>query len=527
MPLLPLFIPSLLSLLVLFSGCGGDVDNVIDSIKDSIKKDMKITGLSAPEYMVEMSSSTISVLTNENNSSIVSVIWSASEGDIENPNSITTKFTAPSVTSQKDITIKATACNQDRKCATSQKIVTVVPSSMDNKPPTIHSISISGTEVLEEESFPIGAIVTDLDSENLIYQWSAQKGSFEDATVLETKYIAPQLFGENEDDTITLVVSDGKQTNSQSVFITILDSSAEYRNNAPTIEGVNHPAEMFLDENISLSALAYDRDGDTLSYFWSVDRGTIDNLSSKDITYAPPARLDSIAVANFELRVCDDKNLCTTKSDIKITINTDPQISNNAPIIESVNYPKETHKDEPIALSALAYDKDDDNISYFWKVDRGTIDNLSSKDIVYTPPTNLDGQIVAKFELTVCDIKNLCTTKSDIEVIIGVTSPPQNTPPVIEKINHPIEIREDEPISLKTLIYDVDGDELTYFWSVDRGTINDITAKDITYTPPPLNGLSLTVRFELIVCDGKVCISKDDILMKINPTFGMPVPIVQ
>jgi len=137
-----------------------------------------------------------------------------------------------------------------------------------------------------------------------------------------------------------------------------------------------------------------------------------------------------------------------------------------------------------------ALDPDDDELSYAWSADGGTIYG-SGYRVSWTAPGELGTYTI---NVEVSDGDDIVTD----QLIITVLAP--NNPPVIESLTTDcprVQPAGSGPITCEAS--DPDGDELTYTWSVERGTISGSGATVTWTAPSELGDYYITVT----VSDGR------------------------
>ena len=150
----------------------------------------------------------------------------------------------------------------------------------------------------------LGATVADPDADDtLAYLWSHNSThaiTFADGATLTPSFTAPDVSGDTVVQ-VTLAVSDGTASTSDSLLVTVADSA----NTAPEVDaGPDQAVREGL--TVTLSGTATDDDGDALTYRWSHDSATnmSFNASSPVATFAAP-QVDADTTVTFTLTVND------------------------------------------------------------------------------------------------------------------------------------------------------------------------------------------------------------------------------
>jgi hypothetical protein len=148
-----------------------------------------------------------------------------------------------------------------------------------NKPPVITSLTSSAASVARGGSSTISCTASDPDADVLTYTWAFTGGTISGAGSTVT-WLAPTTEGTH---TITVSVSDGKASPvSESCNIQVV-------NTPPVITSLTSSAtNVAPEESCTITCVASDADGDTLTYDWSPTGGTISGTGSS-VTWAAPA----------------------------------------------------------------------------------------------------------------------------------------------------------------------------------------------------------------------------------------------
>ena len=138
-----------------------------------------------------------------------------------------------------------------------------------NYPPRIKSLSSEVPALVFNDSTNIYCSAEDKDGDPLQFQWQISGGSFT-GTGSEISWHAPSSAGSYS---VICTVDDNRGGSvSDTVFINV----SEYINNDPVITGMTaHPRKINLGSDSQIYCAAQDPDGDTLTYSWFSDAGTI------------------------------------------------------------------------------------------------------------------------------------------------------------------------------------------------------------------------------------------------------------
>lgn len=157
--------------------------------------------------------------------------------------------------------------------------------------------------------------------------------------------------------------------------------------------------------------------------------------------------------------------LCWVASSLLVAI---PSIScdlmNQAPVIHSVQSDRDwVYADESVSIECLASDPDGDEISYQWSANGGTISGEGSS-VSWTASS---GSGVYTATVTVSDESGGYATAS---LLINVRP---NQPPTIEGLSAEASlVRFGDRVAIECIASDPDGDEISYQWSANGGTVS-------------------------------------------------------
>ena len=349
--------------------------------------------------------------------------------------------------------------------------------------------------VLEGSTVTLNGTASDTDGGTLTYLWSHDSNmniTFSDPSSLPTSFTAPQVDSDTTV-TITLTVSDGNSTVSDSVDVTVTDSA----DTAPTVDA-GDDREYAEGSTISLNATVTDPDTeDSLEYAWSHNSTlsiTLDDIEDPSFT-APNVAEDTPVL--FTLTVSD--NTATVTDTVTVTITDSP---NTAPTVDAGD-DREYAEGSTISLNATVTDPDtEDSLEYAWSHNSTlsiTLDDI--EDPSFTAP-NVAEDTPVLFTLTVSDNTDTVTDT----VTVTITDSP-NTAPTVDA-GDDREYAEGSTISLNATVTDPDTeDSLEYAWSHNSTlsiTLDDI--EDPSFTAPNV-AEDTPVLFTLEVSDNTATVT--------------------
>ncbi len=203
-------------------------------------------------------------------------------------------------------------------------------------------------------------------------------------------------------------------------------------------------------------------DGESLSYQWSANRGSISGEGPVVNWTAPDA------AGNYTITV----SVSNGKGGQSISYLSIKVVPNKPPTIESLNIKEaEVTVSEDCHVACVATDPDGDVLSYKWSASGGSIygkgpavnwtapDTVGTCTITVTVTDGQGGEDTASLDVDVLAVNNPPKIKGfRITDIMGE--------PVGEK-----DIRIDKHYFIECIASDPDGDKLSYDWSVTGGTV--------------------------------------------------------
>lgn len=175
-------------------------------------------------------------------------------------------------------------------------------------------------------------------------------------------------------------------------------------------------------------------------------------------------------------------------------------VPNTLPVITSLalTNQSEINPGGTTYIECTASDPDEDELSYTWSADSGTLDGEGAT-IKWTAP-NVVGSYTVTVEVS--DGDDIVTD----QLVIAVLAP--NNPPTIESLTTDCpRVKQAGTATITCEVTDPDGDELTYEWSVERGNFSGEGAVVSWVGPSEYGTFTITV----IVTDGRGGEATDEI----------------
>ena len=342
---------------------------------------------------------------------------------------------------------------------------------------------------------------TDADGDMLTFSWSissmpsSSQAQLGDSTQASTSLIVDAV-GDFE---LTVTVSDGNASSTDTLVITVSDSNAV--TNAAPSAAAGSDQTIVLGETASLDASASsDVDGDTLTYSWAIS--TAPSNSSAEITNNDnvSASFTPDVAGSYELTVTVSDGLDSDADSLTITA----EAINNAPEADA-GEDLTVNIDDTVTLDASnSTDADGDELSYVWALSISP--EGSSAEIINAT------QINATFAPDVAGSYQFTLTVNDGELEGTDTLTIIAEELVIENVAPIADAGEDQTANAGDAITldasgssDSDGDTLTYSWeltSYPNGNESEVSDAD-NVTATFMSDISGYYVFELTVSDGE------------------------
>lgn len=233
---------------------------------------------------------------------------------------------------------------------------------------------------------------------------------------------------------------------------------------------------------------------------------------------------------------------------------------NSVPVIDALTTTAlEVSPEQSVVLNVNAHDEDrDDTLSYFWTAQGGNFDQARNPSVVWTAP-----QTEGSYRLTITVSDNHGATivvSMMIKVNAQELSSAQieaafNTWPQVQSLfAEPGRVNQGEPVSLRVIASDLDGDSLRYQWlaegnGCEGGKFTDENSESPVWMAPNSLPGSGKCTLNVVVRDGKGGESRGTMVVQVgqpinvqivptstvdttaptssvNPPDGTPVPFV-
>ena len=384
-------------------------------------------------------------------------------------------WTSPSAPGSYTVTVTVA----DGKGGVVTRTCVVVVSSA-NQPPVITSVTANPSAVGLLGSSTITCDARDPDGDSLSYSWTATGGSVPSSGNPVT-WTPPSTAGSY---TITVTVRDGRggETRGECVVGVIFLRI----NRLPVITSVTaNPSTVGSGGRSTITCVASDPDGDSLSYTWSAMGSSVPGLGNQ-VTWTAPSAPGSYTIT---LTVADGKGGVVTRTCVVVVSS-----ANQPPVITSVTAnPSAVGLLGSSTITCDARDPDGDSLSYSWTATGGSVPS-SGNPVTWTPPSTAGSYTIT---VTVRDGRGGETRG---ECVVGVIFLRINRLPVITSVTaNPSTVGSGGRSTITCVASDPDGDSLSYTWEATGGSVPS-SGNPVIWTAPSAPG-SYTIK--VTVADGR------------------------
>ena len=316
-----------------------------------------------------------------------------SEGTFNPANELTTTWTAPIVRTTTEITLKLTVIDEKNATASRQVIVTVNAAANPLRVTIVGgNQTVPGNEMLALT----GAVAGALDPDDVEYAWTATGGVFSATNTADTTWTAPSPTRNDRTFTLTLAVTEGTDTASDTVTVAVP------ANQRPTLT-ILAVGEVTGGKEVPFGVTASDDENDTLSYRWTTvpDTGNFPDPDSPTVLWEPPSAGEQDVVFTLRVTVTD-----AVASDPVTATKTVTVLQNQPPAVEIDEPPDEVAGGAAVPLTVTATDPEGDTLTYAWSAqpDLGSFGAVGTHgSVTWTaPPAERDPQDIT-LTLTVTD----------------------------------------------------------------------------------------------------------------------------
>lgn len=239
-------------------------------------------------------------------------------------------------------------------------------------PPVISSITVApSNRVVGETAVSISAEATSYSGLELSYTWSASGGTMSSNTGKSVIWTAPSTPGVY---TITLIVSDGTNSATDTVNMLVVDSAA------PVVVSTTYtPRPVATNSETTLTCTASDPGGLSLEVTWAAPGGgTLINTKGESVQWKAPSVAGTY---NIQVTVMNTKKL-TDSDELNI-----PVVVPQKPIINSLTASAvSVAQGGSVDLVCYAEDLDGFSMTYRWTKTAGSFSAADTNTTTWTAP---------------------------------------------------------------------------------------------------------------------------------------------
>ena len=360
----------------------------------------------------------------------------------------------------------------DGTLTSAEAIVTITITGTNDAP-----VAQNGSATTAEDTaVEITLSATDPDGDTLTYTASDPANGSVSVSGDKATYTPTENY--NGSDAFTFTVSDGMETSTATVSITITAV-----NDLPTVDAKT--AMVAEDGSVEITLTGADVDGDALTFSAASNptNGSV-SISGSTATYTPAA--DFVGEDSFTY-LANDGTADSQPATVAVTVTP----VNDAPVAADVSVSGDEDTSITVTLSATDGDGDSVTFSVATEPSNGSV-SISGDVATYTPAANFNGS--DSFTYTASD-----GTESSAEATASFTVNPVNDAPTAQSVV--VETTSDASIDVTLSGEDVDGDALTFAVSTDPifGSVS-LSGNVATYTAD--QGFQGTDAFAFTVSDG-------------------------
>jgi hypothetical protein len=396
--------------------------------------------------------------------------WSASSGTISGATDTSViEWIAPAYATTASITVTAFDSGGGWGRAVMNAMV---GGSGGNNHPVIAIVATS-TSVFFNEGLTFTASGTDPDGDAITWTWSASHGSLSASDGASVNWISPAA---TVAATITLTGADGKSgraTTDTTIQVTRL-------NYAPTIQLIAAATDVLAASGVTVLAAAADRNGDSLVYSWTANKGTITGVGSS-AAWSSPAEVTAAVVS------CEVNDGYGGTAMASISYN----VYNHFPLLTLTATSASALPGESLVLTASVYEGDGDPVTYAWSATKGTLSATDQSSVTWQAPNEVTAATVT---CTVADGRG----GSDVKSLLYLVN--SNLPPTLTLSASEYTAIHGVRVSAVCTAADPNNDILSYSWTSDSGSFLYANAPDVTWTA---GAGPVTAKLECIVSDGR------------------------
>lgn len=220
-------------------------------------------------------------------------------------------------------------------------------------------------------------------------------------------------------------------------------------NQAPYAYISSNSTSVTANSTSTLSGYGYDSDGDSLTYGWAANCGTLSATTGQNVTWTAPS---TDGACTITLTVNDGSTNTSTATELFV--------GSRPPVISSLFVPGSVGSGKNANLYMYAYDLDSQNLTYSWSVNQGCPASLSNSTTA-TPTFTANSTDVDASCAVTASVSDGAATATKTRTI-NITP---NRAPVISSMVVPQTVTLSSITALLGYAADYDGDNFSWEWS--------------------------------------------------------------
>ncbi len=378
----------------------------------------------------------------------------------------------------------------------STKVYTV-KANIANNAPTIKSGVVNDKTIVGalNTSFDLdlSTIFEDDDGDSLTYYLYFDDGSNQTYNEVTENYtFTPTVKGQYQ---FSFTANDGFCDTRMPYNLTLAVANTEPSRKSGVPETANESIEMYNPYGLDLTTIFEDVDGDSLTYYVSLDNGnsyTAITSNSGLYVYAPSSIGETTHQFKANDGVSDSQDIYNVILDTTASSNSRP--NRKAGIPAQITTSMDLGEVYTLDLSSIFEDADGDPLQFI--ISENGAPPTRSNDPVYTFTPSQTGL----YDIMLGATDGRLNSTDQCKILLTVNPAPVNTPPNIKAglgtsrlIDHII--NTEFALDMSTIFEDIDGDTIGYEVRISGGSYDDYdTDSDFTYTPTS-TGIKLIEMF--------------------------------
>ena len=414
--------------------------------------------------------------------------WTAVLGVLDSTTAKTVNWTAPQVEGSTTVGVKATDSAGGEASAI---VVLNVIKAKVVEPFEVTATGSSSSGEAEDE-IALSASFTPSDATVLTWQWSVTGGTLDSTSKQSVTWTLPDVSSGKYTATVTAVTDDDK-TASDTWEVEV--SPGTIPNRPPILSIVSADKYVAVGSSTQLTATASDLDGDTFTYLWTADDGTLSDPTIANPTWTP-TKAGKVQITCI---VREDKHEPSGVTPRLFTVRVlivygyigqkpapspiDDLLPPNAgPKVVVATSGTRVAIGGTVNLTATATDEDGTIIDYLWRATGGSLSSSNTSSTVWTAPT-----APGRYEIS-CRVTDDDGAFSSSYVLIVVLLS-INALPTVSISADTVKVKQGGMVNLVATAADPDGSIASYRWYALAGAFSDESIYNPVWTAPFVPGV--------------------------------------